>query len=70
MLLAGILPLSTGKASYTSPFLCQLYDRGRLQIRLGMIESLSITRGTTNLAFDKHGQALGIDVTFSVVEFI
>lgn len=68
MLLAGILPLSTGKASYTSPFLCQLYDRGRLQIRLGMIESLSITRGTTNLAFDKHGNALGIDVTFSVVD--
>ena len=68
MLLAGTLPLATGKASYTSPFLCQLFDRGRCQIRLGMIESLSITRGTTNLPFDYKGNALGIDVTFSVID--
>lgn len=68
MLLAGSLPLSTGKQSYTSPFLCQIFDRGRSQIRLGMIESLSITRGTSNLAYDLKGNALAIDVSFSVVD--
>lgn len=68
MILAGALPLSTGKQSYTSPFLCQLYDRGRQQIKLGMIESLSITRGTANLAFSTKGNAMAIDVTFSVVD--
>ena len=68
MLLAGALPLSTGKQSYTSPFICQLYDLGRIQIRLGMIESLSITRGTRNLAFDRKGHPLGIDVSFSIVD--
>ena len=68
MLLAGALPMGTGKASYTSPFICQLYDRGRCQIQLGMIESLSITRGTSNLPFDIEGKALALDVTFTVAD--
>ena len=68
MLMAGSMPLSVGKQAYTSPFICQLFDRGRLQIRLGMIESLSITRGTSNLAFDTQGKALALDVSFSVVD--
>lgn len=68
MLLAGALPLSTGKSSYTSPFICQLWDKGRCQVRLGMIESLSITRGSSELAFDAKGHALALQVTFQVVD--
>jgi hypothetical protein len=68
MLIAGALPLATGQQSYTSPFICELYDRGRCQIRLGMIDSLQITRGTSNLAFDTSGNAMAIDVTFSVLD--
>ncbi len=68
MIMAGSLPLSTGKQSYTSPFLCQLWDRGRQQIQLGMIESLSIQRGTCNLPFTNKGNVLAIDVSFSVVD--
>lgn len=68
MLLAGALPLSTGRSSYTSPFILELYDRGRAQTRLGIIDSLSITRGVSNLAFDNNGNAMAIDVAFSVVD--
>jgi hypothetical protein len=68
MILAAALPLSTGKQSYTSPFILELYDRGRHQTRLGMIDSLSITRGVSNLGFNKNGQAMAIDVSFSVVD--
>ena len=68
MLLAAALPRSTGKQSYTSPFLCQIFDRGRCQIRLGMIDSLTITRGTGDLAFDTNGNPLAIDVNFSVTD--
>lgn len=68
MLLAGALPLSTGAHSYTSPFLCQLFDRGRAQTRLGMIDSISITRGGNNLAFNKIGEPMSVEVSFSVVE--
>lgn len=68
MLLAGALPLSTGKQSYTSPFICELYDRGRSQVKLGMIESLSITRGTPHLPFNTLGNPMGVDVSFSIVD--
>lgn len=68
MLLAAALPLSTGKQSYTSPFILELFDKGRCQTRLGMIDSLSITRGTGNLGFNKLGHAMAIDVSFSVVD--
>lgn len=66
MILAGALPRSTGKQSYTAPPLVQLFDKGKQQTRLGMIDSVSVRRGTTNLPFNKHMQAMGIEVTFSV----
>ena len=68
MLMAGTLPLATGKQSYTSPFLCQLFDRGRQQVQLGIIESLTISRGVTNQGFDLKGNALGIDVTLTIAD--
>lgn len=68
MLLAGALPMSTGKQSYTSPFILELYDQGRCQTRLGMIDSLSITRGTGNLGFNSDGKVMAIQVTFSVID--
>lgn len=66
MILAGSLPRSTGASTYTSPFLCQLYDRGRSNIDLGVIESVNITRGTSNLAFTRTGHANAIDVDISI----
>jgi hypothetical protein len=66
MLLAGALPLSTGKASYTSPFLCELYSKGRAQTRLGIIESLSISRGKGNVGWSNENLPLGVDVSFTV----
>lgn len=66
MILAGGLPLSTGKASYTSPFLCQIFDRGIMQVRLGLIKNISVTRGTANLPFTNRGNVTSIDVSFTV----
>jgi hypothetical protein len=68
MLLAAALPISTGKQSYNSPFILELYDQGRCQTRLGMIDSLSVTRGVGNLGFNNDGKALGVDVSFSIVD--
>lgn len=68
MILAGGLPLAGGKNSYTSPFICELYDRGKIQIRLGMIESITVTRGTSNLGFTVNNRPLAVDVSISVVD--
>lgn len=67
-LLAGALPIATGAQSHTSPFLCELHDKGRALVRLGIIDSLSITRGTSNLGFNNQGQCMAVDVSFSVLD--
>lgn len=68
MLLATALPIAVGKTAYQSPFLVQLFDRGRVHIRTGMVESLSFTRGTSNLPFDMKGNALAIEVSMTIVD--
>lgn len=68
MILAGALPLSTGKQSYTSPFLVEVHSKGRASCRLGLIESLSITRGVGNMGWTDDDQPLGIDVALSIVD--
>lgn len=68
MLLAAALPLSTGKRAFTSPFICEAFCRGRHAIRLGMITDMSITRGVGNLGWSQEGDALGIDVSFTITD--
>lgn len=65
-ILAGALPLSTGKQTFTSPFLVELYSRGRNTIRLGIIESVTITRGVGNKGWRSDGRMLGCDIEFTV----
>lgn len=65
-LLAGTLPLSTGKQSYVSPFLVEAYCPGHQVTRLGIIESMSITRGVGNMPWRPDGKALAVDVTFTI----
>lgn len=69
MLLAGTLPLKAGEASYTSPFLCSLYNKGVQEIQLGMITELSIERGITNLSYTKNKRCLSLRVSFTVTDF-
>ena len=65
-IMAGALPRAIGNSSYSSPFLCSAFMKGKLKIDLGMITAISIQRGTANLAYDKQSRSLGIDVTFTI----
>lgn len=66
MLLAAALPISTGRQSYTAPFICKMISVGRSNVDLGMIDQLNITHGVGNLGFNRDGKPLGIDVSFTV----
>jgi len=68
-ILAAALPKAAGPSSYTSPFLCSMFIRGYNEIKLGMITNLTITRGVSNLPFNKQRRPLAIDVTFTVTDF-
>lgn len=68
MLLAMAMPLSTGKQSYTSPFILEYYDKGRSQSRLAIVDSLSFTRGIHTLGFNADHRPLGIEATLSIAD--
>jgi hypothetical protein len=67
-LLAMCLPLSAGKQSYTSPFVLELFNQGRTQIRLGMVESLTFTRGVGETSWLKNGRYMGVDCNITFVD--
>lgn len=69
LVLAGVLPLATGRSSYTSPYLCSAFCQGVQNIKLGMITDVSITRGTSKLGFNKSKRPMGIDVSFTITDF-
>lgn len=68
MILAAALPKQAGKQSYTWPFLVEYYDSGRAQTRLGIIDSVSVTRGITNLGFNKDNTFMSAEVSFSILD--
>lgn len=68
MILAGALPLKSGAQSHVSPLLCSAFNKGKTQKMLGMITSVSIERGITNMPFDIAGHALAIHVSFSITD--
>ena len=68
ILLAAALPMTTGAQSYTAPYFCHAFVKGRFHGRMCMITQLSITRGVGNLGWNKNNQALGIDVTIGMTD--
>lgn len=65
-LLAGATPRSAGRNSYVGPFLCKVWDQGRVQSDISMITSMRIERGKGNLGWNIRKQPLGIDVTLTI----
>lgn len=66
MIIAGALPISTGRQQYTSPYYCQVISPGRTSVKLGMIDSLNIEIGVGNMGYNQQNQPLGFDVSWSV----
>jgi hypothetical protein len=66
MLIAGVAPRSTGRNSYTGPFLVKLWNKGKTQISLGLIESLDIRRGVGNVGWNVNRQCNAVDISFTV----
>lgn len=66
MLLAGAIPRATGANSYTQPFLCRAYCRGIFAIPLGIIDSISIKRGSSEFGWTYSGLPTCVDVSISI----
>lgn len=68
IILAGALPRKVGNSAYTSPFLCSCFSKSVRKIDLGIITDVTITRGTTNLMYNKSRKVNGISVQFTVTD--
>lgn len=69
MAAAGLaLPLSTGKQSYTSPFLIEWFNKGHTRCSLGIVERLSFQRGGGEIGWDGNGNFLRVDVTMDLLD--
>lgn len=65
-LLAGALPRATGDASYTSPFLLRAYCKGMFAVPLGIIESLSVQRGSSEFGWNITSLPTQVDISISI----
>ena len=66
MLLAAGLPRAVGASMYTTPFLIRAYCKGFFSIPLGIIESMSISRGTGENSWTEDMLPLAVDVSFQI----
>lgn len=68
MLMAMGMPQSTGPQSYNAPFMLQVFDKGRGMVRYGMVDSITITRGTASTPFSQSRMYNGIEVSLSIMD--
>jgi hypothetical protein len=68
--LAMLLPFaaarSAGRAAYSNPFYCKMWQKGYAQIQTGIVTSFSITRGAGNLGWNEFGQPIAVDVHITI----
>lgn len=66
MILAAAFPRSVGENAYTSPFLVKAYCKGMFSIPMGIIDSITITRGSSEYGWNVDMLPTQIDVTFTI----
>lgn len=66
MVMAGAFPRSVGQNSYTSPYLVRAYCKGMFAIPLGIIDSITITRGAAEYGWSNIMLPTQIDISFTI----
>jgi len=65
-LLAAACPRAVSKNMYTSPFILQAYCQGMFAIPLGIIDNITIKRGSSDYGWTYSGLPTTVSVSFSI----
>jgi len=65
-ILAGALPRAIGPNSYTSPFICQVHCPGLFSIPMGIVDSLTITRGDSENGWTMDNLPTKLNISFTI----
>lgn len=66
LVLAGVMPRAGGSDSYMQPFLFRAYCKGFFSIPMGIMESVSITRGSSEFGWTYNSLPSCVDVSISL----
>lgn len=66
LILAGVMPRAGGSDSYMQPFLFRAYCKGFFSIPMGIMESVSITRGSSEFGWTYNSLPSCVDVSISL----
>ena len=66
LVLAGVMPRAGGSNSYMQPFLFRAYCKGLFSIPMGIMESVSITRGSSEFGWTYNNMPSCVDVSISL----
>ncbi len=66
LMMAGALPRSVGQSAYTSPFIVRAYCKGMFAIPLGIIDTITITRGAAEYGWSKSMLPTQVDINFTI----
>lgn len=63
-----VFPISTGGSTYTTPFMCKAFCRGRSIIKTGIIKNASITFGEGELGWTKDRLPLNMRIRLEIAD--
>lgn len=66
LILTGALPRAVGRNAYTFPFYVRAYCRGKFAVPFGIIDSITIKRGSSEFGWTHDHLPICIDVDFTI----
>jgi len=66
MILCAAFPRAVGKNAYTSPFIVRAYSKGMFAVPMGIIDNITIKRGSSDFGWNVDNYPTAIDVSFTI----
>lgn len=63
-----VFPIATGGGTYSTPFMCKAFSRGRMIIKTGMVRNATFTFGEGELGWTKDRKPLNVRINLEIAD--